>query len=111
MVIQGFSKDSSRTVTHKINTSLKLDDVNITDVDVYIIDGLAGCDILIGRNVTERCDLIYSRIGDSLRFNYADTFNEFCNSMSEFVLNSETHLNELTALFTKYSECVASHIK
>lgn len=35
---------------------------------MYILDELSGCDILIGRNVTELSDLMHSLIGELLTF-------------------------------------------
>lgn len=111
ILLQGFSSQTSKTVTHKIKVKLTMDSISLTDIDFYIINDLVGCDILIGRNVTERPDLVYSRIGDVFRFDYANKFSEFCDSINELELDVDTNRTELIALFRKYGDCVASTTK
>ena len=111
VLLQGFSRQNSKSVTHKITVNLKIDSVNLTGVDFYVLDDLADCDILIGRNVTESTNLMYSRVGDVLRFDYAKPFTEFCNNLKDIKINADTYHNELIALFTNYRDCIATSIK
>jgi hypothetical protein len=111
VLLQGFTKESSKYVNHKVTLDFKLDSVCLKNVDFYVINDLADCEMLIGRNVTERSDLIYSRVGDRLQFDYAKTYNEFCNNIAEFELDADSHQSELTALFRTYRDCVASNTK
>ncbi|XP_026732674.1 uncharacterized protein LOC113497348 [Trichoplusia ni] len=102
VLLQGFSKHNSKPVTHKVTVNLKIDSVSLTSVDFYVIDDLVGCDILIGRNITERNDLIYSRVGNSFKFDYAQSLTEFCDAIHESKIDAETHLNELLYLIRQY---------
>lgn len=113
VTLQGFSKDNLKVVTHKVNVNLKLDSVNIENVEMYILNELSGCDILIGRNVTERSDLMYSRVGNLLKFDYVKNFDEFCNVIkkAEFEFDAESHHSELLMLFHKYNKCIATTIE
>lgn len=113
VTLHGFSKDSLKTVKEVVRVNLKLDFVEIKNVDLYILDDLSGCDILIGRNVTERPDLMYSRIGKNFTFQYAESFNDFCNVINESVKNfdADSHRHELLALFNEYRQCIATTIE
>lgn len=71
---QGFSKDNSKAVAHKISTDLIMDAVHIKHVDFYVIDDILDCHLLIGSNVTESSDLRYSRVGDVFKYDYAKSF-------------------------------------
>lgn len=109
--LQGFSKQNIKSVSHKVTVNLKIDSVSLTNIDLYIIDDLVDCEILIGRNVTERPDLMYSRIGDVLKFDYAKTFTEFCNSLTELDVDCNYYQNELMTLLHKYNDCIATNVK
>ncbi|KAG7304531.1 hypothetical protein JYU34_011480 [Plutella xylostella] len=110
VLLQGFSKESQKTITQAVKVDIQLDSVHIKDVEMYVIDELTGCEILIGRNVTERSDLMYSRIADQLTFDYAEKFTNFCNSISEVELDTDSHSSELVVLFRKYEDCVSQTI-
>jgi hypothetical protein len=105
VTLQGFFKNSLKTVTEKVTVKLTVDLVDI--VDMFILDELSGCNVLIGRNVTERSDLMYSRIGETLTFESAFINENFC----KFKFDADSHYNELTALLGKYKLCVASNFK
>ncbi|XP_063627036.1 uncharacterized protein LOC134798603 [Cydia splendana] len=111
VTLHGYKMQNTDTVTHKITVDLKIDAVCLTGIDFYIMDDLADYDILIGRNVTERDDLMYSRVGNSLKFDYASSFKEFCNTVTDLELDADSHQNELIALFRKYDGCIAPNIK
>lgn len=111
VLLQGFSRHHSKPVTRKVTVDLKIDCVSLTAVNFYVIDDLVGCDILIGRNITERNDLIYSRVGNSFKFDYAQSLSEFCDAIHETKIDTDTYLNELIYLFRQYKQCVASDIK
>lgn len=113
ITLQGFSNDNIKTVTSTVKTKIQIDSVVIEDVEMYVLNDLSGCDILIGRNVTERNNLMYTRVGNTLTFSYAQSFYNFCNVIREmdFEFDAESHQDELAALFTKYRECIASNIK
>lgn len=55
VMLQGFSKDNFKVVKEFVRIDLTLDSVKICGVDMYILDELTGCDILIGRNVLTEC--------------------------------------------------------
>lgn len=110
VTLQGFSKHSAKIVNDVINVTLKLDSVCVDKVDFYVMDDLVGCDILIGRNVTERPDLIYSRIGDVLQFDYARKFIEFCGNINEVDIDADSHHAELIKLLRKFSDSVARNV-
>lgn len=111
--LQGFSNDNTKTVSEIVRTKIKIDSVVAEDVEMYILRDLAGCDILLGRNVTERNDLMYTRVGNTLTFSYVQSFHDFCNGVSEMDLEFDTnsHREELAAVFSKYKKCIASNIK
>lgn len=111
VTLQGFSKQSSKTITSKITANLRLDSISIDNIDFYVIDDLVDCEILIGRNVTERPDLVYSRVGDQLKFDYAKSFSEFCSNVDELELDADSHQTELMSLFREYNDCMAANIK
>lgn len=66
--LQGFSSTSNVTVTDCIFVSLVLDNVSFENVKFYVVDNLTGCDVLIGRNVTEDPSVMYVRVGEILKF-------------------------------------------
>ncbi|XP_063635180.1 uncharacterized protein LOC134805918 [Cydia splendana] len=111
VTLNGYKEHSSKIVTTVLKANLKLDSVEVNNVEFYIMDDLVGCDILIGRNVTERPDLMYSRIGEVLKFDYVKTLNEFCNSIGETELDANSNHAELMTLFRKYSDCIARNVK
>ncbi|CAK1595379.1 unnamed protein product [Parnassius mnemosyne] len=95
-----------------VRVNIKLDSVKINNVEMYILSELSGCDILIGRNVTEGPDLMYSRIGENLTFEYAKNVESTCNITDELRLDFDTdsHYDEIVRLFSKYRQCIASNI-
>lgn len=112
VTLQGFSRDSLKTVTEMVTVDLTLDDLSIKAVEMYILEELSGCDILIGRNVTERSDLMYSRIGENLTFNYSSNYNHLCKAVDDLKPNfdADSHHHELIKLFDKYNQCIAAKI-
>ncbi|CAK1599297.1 unnamed protein product [Parnassius mnemosyne] len=86
-----------------VRVNIKLDSVKINNVEMYILSELSGCDILIGRNVTEGLDLMYSRIGENLMFEYAKNVESACNIMDELRLDFDTdsHYDEIVSPLTK----------
>lgn len=83
VLLQGFLKKHSKAVTHKVSTDLGMDAVHIKDIDFHVVDDLVDCDTLVGRKVTERCDLMYSRVHDILKFGYAKSLLEFCHNINK----------------------------
>lgn len=77
-----------------VTVDLKIDSIALTNVEFYIIDDLADCEILIWRNITERPDLMYSRVGNVFKFDYANAFTEFCNTLAELDIDCTEYQNE-----------------
>lgn len=113
VALQGFTNDSIKTVYNIVKVNIKLDAVFLENVEMYVLNELSGCDILVGRNITERQDLMYSRVGNALKFDYAATYDEFCTVVSEssFQFDYDSHHKELMILFSKYRACVATNVK
>lgn len=113
ITLQGFQKDSIETVSSLVTVNLKIDSVIVQNVELYVLKELSGCEILIGRNVTERTDIMYSRIGKILKFDYAAEYVQFCEVVADpdFVIDTDSQHAKLLTLFKNYKECVASSIK
>lgn len=111
VILQGFSKQNYKKVTKKVLVDISFDSIALHDVDFYVIDDLVGCDLLIGRNITERSDLVYSRVGDLLQFQYASDLKEICNHVVTSEINANSHLAELITLLNHYNTCIANNIK
>lgn len=110
VILHGFSKDSSQTVTHHTVVDLQIDSVLLSNVQFYVIDEICGCSVLIGRNITERTDLMYCRIGNTFKFSYSDKYEEFCNVIQCTDFDADFCHEELIKLFNKYEDCIAKSI-
>lgn len=108
--LQGFSKNSVATVTEFITTTLVLDDVEFENVKLYVINNLSGCEVLIGRNVTEDPSVMYVRIGDVLKFEKTEKINLVLSS-DELDFNvSLKYKGELKQLFDKYPKSYSTNL-
>lgn len=67
VVLKGFSKENSK-ISKFINVNIQIDSVFFQNM--YVINELVYCDILIGRKVTERTEIMYTRVGDAFTFSY-----------------------------------------
>lgn len=56
---------------------------------------------------------MYTRIGNTLTFNYVQRFRDFCQEVREVNLEfgTDSHRDELAALLAKYRQCFAYNIK
>lgn len=113
VMLQGFSKDSLRMVKEIVRVNIKLDSVDTKDVEMYILDEISGCNILLGRNITELPSLMYVRLGDSLTFQKVDNLGGFCNTVvdSDLLFDANSNHDELRKLFITYDKCIAMNIR
>lgn len=110
VTLQGFSIENLKTVTYEIIIDITIDSVSLKNIHFYILDTLADCDILIGRNVTERPDVAYARVGDKLTFCDNRYLKEQCNTVTDLILDTDYNYDELLNIFNNYRDCVALNI-
>lgn len=107
--LQGFSNCSVVLVDDYVTTSLILDGIKFESVDFYIINELSGCDVLIGRNVTEDTSVMYTRIGNQLTFQKTVNVSAVLSSEVKFNV-PDKYCDALKDLFNKYPETIATDL-
>lgn len=103
----GFTGSMTVEVTEAVVVNFGVDQVELI-VTFYVINSLAGCEILVGRNFTEERSIMYTRVGDKLTFSSV----EFVANVQQVSFNSESmeHATILNNIFAKYPQCVASDL-
>lgn len=74
---------------------------------MYLIEDLAGCSILIGRNFTEDSTLMYTRVGNTLKFSAVSSDQVALIECSLFKTASTEYITSLEELFARYSKVIA----
>jgi hypothetical protein len=105
----GFTNDSSVQVTEAVAVNLKVDNVELFTT-LYVVDMLAGCDLLVGRNFTEDRSIMYTRIGDILTFESVQVLSVNNIDITSFNGVSSEYQTILSNVLSKYPQCTSQNM-